>query len=115
MARGQVPICPKRGKASRRVVILREIERHQATLEALILTQRDDGSFPAITDATVARSVDEWDAQGEAIAALVAHYRFGHDRTWLARVYPSLASAARFLDALRGRTLTDRRVLTGES
>ena len=80
---------------------------NQATLEALIATQRDDGSFPAITDATVARSVDEWDAQGEAIAALVAHYRFGHDRAWLARVYPSVASAARFLDALRGRTLSE--------
>ena len=80
---------------------------NQATLEALVLTQRDDGSFPAITDATVARSVDEWDAQGEAIAALVAHYRFGHDTAWLARIYPSVASAARFLDALRGRTLTE--------
>jgi hypothetical protein len=51
--------------------------------------------------------VDEWDAQGEAIAALVAHYRFSHDRAWLAGVYPSVASAARFLDALRGRTLTE--------
>ena len=80
---------------------------NQATLDALVATQRDDGSFPAITDATVARSVDEWDAQGEAIAALVAHYRFGHDRAWLGRVYPSVASAARFLDALRGRTLTE--------
>jgi len=80
---------------------------NQATLEALVATQRDDGSFPAITEATVARSVDEWDAQGEAIAALVAHYRFGHDRAWLARVYPRVSSAARFLDALRGRTLAE--------
>jgi len=80
---------------------------NQATLEALVATQRDDGSFPAITDAAVARPVDEWDAQGEAIAALVAHYRFGHDRAWLAGVYPSVASAARFQDALRGRTLSE--------
>jgi hypothetical protein len=78
-----------------------------ATLEALIATQRENGSFPAITDATVARTVDEWDAQGEAIAALVAHYRFGHDQTWLARIYPNVASAARFLDTLRGRTLAE--------
>jgi hypothetical protein len=92
------------GQAMERVGYAAE---NQATLEALIATQRDDGSFPAITDATVARSVDEWDAQGEAIAALVAHYRFGHDLTWLARVYPSVASAARFLDALRGRTLSE--------
>src|SRR5207245_2060014 len=47
----------------------------RATLEALARTQREDGSFPAITDAVGARPVDEWDAQGEAIAALVAHYR----------------------------------------
>ena len=81
----------------------------RATLEALVRTQRDDGSFPAITDVGGARPVDEWDAQGEAIAALVAHYRFGHDSAWLARVYPSVALAARFIDALRGRTLADDR------
>lgn len=79
----------------------------QATLEALLTTQRDDGSFPAITDERGPRSGDEWDAQGEAIAALVAHYRFGHDRAWLARIYPSVALAARFQDALRGRTLSE--------
>jgi hypothetical protein len=81
----------------------------RATLEALTRTQRVDGSFPAITDAGGARPVDEWDAQGEAIAALVAHYRFGHDKAWLARVYPGVALAARFLDALRGSTLSDER------
>src|SRR5260370_499473 len=79
----------------------------RATLEALARTQRDDGSFPAITEASGARLVDEWDAQGEAIAALVARYRFGHDKAWLARVYPGVALAARFLDALRGGTLSD--------
>jgi hypothetical protein len=79
------------------------------TLEALARTQREDGSFPAITDVGGARPVDEWDAQGQAIAALVAHYRFGHDKTWLAQVYPGVAAAARFLDALRGRTLGDDR------
>jgi hypothetical protein len=81
----------------------------RATLEALARTQREDGSFPAITDARGARAVDEWDAPGEAIAALVAHYRFGHDKAWLARMYPSVALAARFLDALRGRTLAEER------
>ncbi len=81
----------------------------QATLEALATTQRADGSFPAITDASGPRAVDEWDAPGEAIAALVAHYRFGHDKPWLARMYPGVALAARFLDALRGRTLSDAR------
>jgi hypothetical protein len=78
-----------------------------ATLEALLTTQRDDGSFPAITDARGSRVVDEWDAPGQAIGALVAHYRFAHDRDWLARVYPSIARAAGFIDALRGRTLTE--------
>jgi hypothetical protein len=79
----------------------------RATLDALAQTQREDGSFPAISDASGPRLVDEWDAQGEAIAALVAHYRFGHDKAWLARMYPGVALAARFLDALRGRTLSD--------
>jgi hypothetical protein len=78
-----------------------------ATLEALLATQRDDGSFPAITDTHGPRLVEEWDAPGQAIAALVAHYRFARDRDWLARVYPSIARAAGFIDALRGRTLTE--------
>jgi hypothetical protein len=80
---------------------------NQATLDALAGMQREDGSFPAISDAGGPRPVDEWDAQGEAIVALVAHYRFGHDKAWLARVYPGVARAARFQDALRGRTLSD--------
>ena len=54
-----------------------------------------------------ARSVEEWDAQGEAIAAVVAHYRFGFDKSWLERMYPHVALAARFQDALRGRTLSE--------
>src|SRR5207253_1884656 len=61
-------------------------------------------SLPAITDASGPRPVDEWDAPGEAIAALVSHYRFSHDRAWLAQSYPTIASAVGFLDALRGRT-----------
>jgi hypothetical protein len=80
---------------------------NQATLEALVATQRDDGSFPAITDANGPRPAVEWDAPCEAIAGLVAHYRFTHDRAWLERVYPNIAHAARFLDALRGRTLSE--------
>jgi hypothetical protein len=80
---------------------------NQATLEALASTQVDDGSFPAITDASGARPVQEWDAEGEAIQALVAHYRFGRDLAWLTRVYPPIARAARFQDALRGRTLNE--------
>jgi hypothetical protein len=80
---------------------------NQATLQALVATQRDDGSFPAITDASGPRAAVEWDAEGEAIAALVAHYRFTHDRAWLERVYPNIAHAARFQDALRGQTLSE--------
>ena len=30
-----------------------------------------------------------------------------NDKAWLARMYPGVALAARFLDALRGRTLSD--------
>jgi hypothetical protein len=77
---------------------------NQATLDKLLAIQRDDGSLPAITDANGPRSVDEWDAPGEAIAALVSHYRFSRDRAWLANSYPTIVHAAGFLDALRGRT-----------
>jgi hypothetical protein len=80
---------------------------NQATLEELLKSQRDDGSFPAIVDATGPRAVDELDAPGEVIVGLVSHYRFAHDATWLARVYPSLWRAASFIDTLRGRTLKD--------
>jgi hypothetical protein len=80
---------------------------NQATLAALLATQSADGSFPAITDVAGPRPVEEWDAEGEAIGALVAHYRFGHDLTWLRGVYPAIARTARFQDALRGRTLND--------
>ena len=78
---------------------------NKATLDALLALQRADGSFPAITDGAGPRTVDEWDAPGQAIASVVSHYRFTHDRAWLAGAYPSLLSAAQFLDALRGRTL----------
>src|SRR5262249_17533350 len=77
---------------------------NQATLEDLLTTQRGDGSLPAITDSDGPRPIDEWDAPGEAIAALVSHYRFTRDRAWLVHVYPTVARAAAFLDALRGRT-----------
>src|SRR5262249_38998513 len=77
---------------------------NQATLEDLLTTQRGDGSLPAITDSDGPRPIDEWDAPGEAIAALVSHYRFTRDRAWLAHAYPPRARAAAFLDALRGRT-----------
>jgi hypothetical protein len=78
---------------------------NETTLEALLATQRDDGSVPAITDRAGPRSVDEWDAPGQAIASVVSHYRFSRDRRWLERTYPALLRAAQFIDALRGRTL----------
>jgi hypothetical protein len=80
---------------------------NQATLEELLRSQRADGSFPAITDPTGPRTVEEWDEPGEAIVGVVAHYRFTHDIMWLARIYPNLRLAAQFLDALRGRTLKE--------
>jgi hypothetical protein len=80
---------------------------NQATLDALLSKQRDDGSFPAISDANGPRPVDEWDASGQAIGGIVSHYRFTQDRAWLEHAYPSIARAVQFLDALRGRTLTE--------
>jgi hypothetical protein len=67
---------------------------NEATLNALLALQRDDGSFPAITDASRPRPVDEWDSAGQAIASVVSHYRFSHDRAWLERAYPALRRAA---------------------
>ncbi len=78
---------------------------NQATLEAMLATQRVDGSFPAVTDAAGPRDVDEWDAPGQSIVSVVNHYRFTGDRSWLERAYSKLSRAAWFIDALRGRTL----------
>lgn len=80
-----------------------------ATVDAMLALQRADGSFPAITNASdmQAMSANEWDSSGEAISSAVAHYRFTHDLGWLEQVYPRIARAAWFIDALRGQTLSE--------
>jgi len=72
----------------------------QATLDAFLRTQRNDGSLPAIVDSSGARSVQELDADGEAISAVVEHYRFSHDRSWLGDKYPALLRAVQHLQML---------------
>jgi hypothetical protein len=74
---------------------------NQATLDAYVTRQRDDGSIPAIVDSSGARDVQELDSDGEAIAAAVQHYRFTADRTSLANEYPALLRAAQHLEGLQ--------------
>ncbi|MGH2469489.1 MAG: hypothetical protein ACRDGF_05410, partial [Chloroflexota bacterium] len=76
----------------------------RALLAAMLHFQLPNGSFPANvsthTQVGHPRGSPEWDAQGEAVHALVQYYRFSHDKTWLASVWPSINMGIQWLDTL---------------
>ncbi|HUZ78160.1 MAG TPA: hypothetical protein VMV93_11330 [Chloroflexota bacterium] len=73
-------------------------------LAAMLRFQLPDGSFPANvsthTQVGHTRGAPEWDAQGEAVHALVDYYRFSHDKAWLRSVWPSIKRGIQWLDEL---------------
>ena len=72
-----------------------------SALEGLRSMQLPNGGFRARSTA----SDNELDAHGEAIYAFVQQYRRTRDKKWLASVWPSIASACRYVRAKRSGIL----------
>ena len=70
--------------------------------------QFSNGKVPCCVDARGADPVAENDSQGELIHLIAQIYRYGHDRAWLRRMWPRVAAAVSYMDAL---SATQRTIL----
>jgi hypothetical protein len=70
------------------------------TIQFMVNLQRSDGRW----DMPLMTSYSAWDNVGYAMATVWTHYEFTHDRAWLARVYPHLLAAARWIQYNREQT-----------
>lgn len=59
------------------------------------------GKVPCCVDSRGSDPVAENDSHGELIHLIAEHYRYTHDRAWLETMWPRVASAAAYMDALR--------------
>ncbi len=75
----------------------REAEQVLATYPS---RQRPDGFFISQNG--------EWDANGQAMWALLEHFKYNRDTDFLDRVYPSLVNGVRWIKQKRMATTTDR-------
>jgi hypothetical protein len=76
-------------------------------LEELFKRQREDGYFrPCEMETALALGYEpfEVDTTGQAIWALVEHYRYTKDKTWLQRAYPTIKKACEWIFGVRGTT-----------
>lgn len=79
-------------------------ERTKALARHVLVHQQGEGRIPPVVERNGRpRPVDEWDAQGQGIFLLVHHYRFTGDTAYLRSVFPAIARAIDYLDALRAR------------
>jgi F5/8 type C domain len=62
--------------------------------------QFSNGKVPCCVDGRGADPVAENDSQGELIHVIAQHYRYTVDRSWLRRMWPHVASATSYMDAL---------------
>ena len=70
--------------------------------------QRPNGSVPCCVDWRGADPVPEHDSHGELIFLIMSYYRYSHDRAFLERMWPHIASAAAYIDSLRAQRSTER-------
>jgi hypothetical protein len=63
--------------------------------------QFTNGKVPCCVDDRGADPTPENDSSGEFIHLVAAYYRYTHDRRWLETMWPHVASAAGYMDALR--------------
>lgn len=81
--------------------------------------QTPDGNLPDCVDRDGCEWLPEFDSWGQLIFAVMDHYRFGGDRTFLAEQWPAVLKSVDYLDSLRGQRLTakyqvpDQRALYG--
>ena len=62
--------------------------------------QFSSGKVPCCVDGRGADPVAENDSQGELIHLIVQRYRYTHDRAWLRKMWPRVASATTYMDLL---------------
>ncbi|HTX52545.1 MAG TPA: discoidin domain-containing protein, partial [Candidatus Baltobacteraceae bacterium] len=62
-----------------------------------------NGKVPCCVDWRGADPVAENDSHGEFIHLIAAQYRYSRDRAWLAAMWPRVAAAAAYMDALRAK------------
>ncbi|MFY9975242.1 MAG: discoidin domain-containing protein [Chromatiaceae bacterium] len=68
--------------------------------------QTSDGNLPDCVDRDGSEWLPEHDSWGELIFAVMDHYRFGGDRSFLAEQWPAVLRSVDYLDSLRRRRLT---------
>lgn len=78
----------------------------QECLEEFLHVQNSEGYFWHSATDIVAADVNqrEYDSNGQAIWALVEHYKITRDKTWLEKIYPSIKHGAEFLIKIRATT-----------
>jgi hypothetical protein len=69
--------------------------------------QSEDGNIPDCVDREGTEWLPEFDAYGQFIFAVVEHYRFTGDRSFLAEMRPAAAKALAFMESLRAKRLTE--------
>lgn len=65
--------------------------------------QQESGKIPSMGPG----GPNEWDGQGQALYSFVQVYRYTRDQEWLAAHWPLIYRAARYIETLRSRTLTE--------
>ena len=68
--------------------------------------QAADGNLPDCVDQESSEWLPEFDSWGELIFAVMDHYRFGGDRSFLAEQWPAVLRSVDYLDSLRRQRLT---------
>ncbi|HQR52139.1 MAG TPA: discoidin domain-containing protein [Burkholderiales bacterium] len=63
--------------------------------------QFSDGKVPCCVDHRGADPVVENDSHGELVYLIAQYYRYTHDRDWLAAMWPHVAAAVGYMNALR--------------
>ncbi|MGQ9677123.1 MAG: hypothetical protein ACUVX1_15790 [Chloroflexota bacterium] len=76
-------------------------------LPLLFAHQEVNGRIPPIIGNDGPEDIDEWDAQGQAIHAVAALYRYEKDKSLLQHWEPNVKRAAEFIRALRAQTRHD--------
>jgi hypothetical protein len=69
--------------------------------------QYPDGKIPCVVDSRGADPVPENDSHGEFIFAVLQHFYFTHDTTFLRSKYANVTAAVRYIETLRAKRMTD--------
>jgi hypothetical protein len=75
--------------------------------------QFSNGKVPCCVDSRGSDPVAENDSQGALLYLIAQHYRYTRDRAWLERMWPHVAAAARYMNALRGKERTAQNQTAG--